>query len=190
MANAGYGIFIETTPKRVSRAAKVKVFSGEQHFKTKSKIIEDKGTFYCPVIASLITAGGRLLLAILEREVRKAAGMYLFCDTDSMAILAARKSRKVRLTAPENDTQQVVAALSWNSVKKIVNKLKNLNPYGFPGSILKVEKDSLKRAVRCSESAVACSKSHLSDDTDASAQYRRQARPSVGDITLGISYAA
>lgn len=145
MANAGYGIFIETTPKRVSRAAKVRVFSGEQHFKTKSKIVEDKGTFYCPVIASLITAGGRLLLAILEREVRKAGGTYLFCDTDSMAILAARKSRKVRLTDPENETQQVVAALSWNSVKKIVNKLKKLNPYGFPGSILKVEKDSLRR---------------------------------------------
>jgi hypothetical protein len=147
MANAGYGIFIETTPKRVSRATKVRVFSGEQQFKTKSKIIEDKGTFYCPVIASLITAGGRLLLAILEREVRKAAGTYLFCDTDSMAILAARKSRRVRLTDLENDTQQVVAALSWNSVKQIVNKLKKLNPYAFPGSILKVEKDSLRRQV-------------------------------------------
>lgn len=145
MANAGYGIFIETTPKRVSRAVRVKVFSGEQQFETKSKIIEDQGTFYCPVIASLITAGGRLLLAILEREVKKAGGTYLFCDTDSMAIVAARKSRKVRLTEPEDATQQVVLALSWNRVKKIVNKLKKLNPYDFPGSILKVEKNSLTR---------------------------------------------
>jgi hypothetical protein len=145
MANSGYGIFIETTPRRVSEPENVKVFSGEHQFKTKSKIVEDKGKFYCPVIASLITAGGRLLLAVLEREVREAGGTYLFCDTDSMAIVAARKSRTARLTDPDSDTRQTATALSWHRVKKIVTKFDSLNPYSFTGSILKVEENSLKR---------------------------------------------
>jgi len=145
MANAGYGIFIETTPKRLSEATEVKVFSGEHYFKTKSKIVEDKGDFYCPVISSLITAGGRLLLAILEREVRDAGGAYLFCDTDSMAVVAENRSRLVRLSDPEAEKQQKVKALSWLRVAKIIAKFERLNPYSFPGSILKVEKNSFER---------------------------------------------
>jgi hypothetical protein len=145
MANAGYGIFIETTPKRVSEALRVEVFSGEHRFTTNSKIVEDKGKFYCPVISSLIAAGGRLLLAILEREVRDAGGTYLFCDTDSMAIVAAKKSRLVRLTDSEANEQQRIKALSWRRVRTIIAKFKRLNPYGFSGSILKVENNSLKR---------------------------------------------
>lgn len=145
MANSGYGIFIETTPKRVSKAREVEVFSGEHHYKTKSKIIEDKGKFYCPVISSLITAGGRLFLAIVEREIARAGGAYLLCDTDSMAMVAATKSRLVRLTDPEATEQQKIRALSWREVEKIIAKLRRLNPYSFPGSILKVEKESLKR---------------------------------------------
>jgi len=145
MANSGYGIFIETTPQRVSEAARVNAYSGEHRFKTKSKIVEDKGKFYCPAIASLITAGGRLLLAILEREVTQAKGTYLFCDTDSMAIVASKKARSVRLSEPEAEAQQKAKALSFSKVKKIIAKFKRLNPYTFPGSILKVEMDSLKR---------------------------------------------
>lgn len=145
MANSGYGIFIETTPKRVSEATEIKANSGEHRFETQSKIVEDKGKFYCPVIASLITAGGRLLLGILEREVREAGGTYLFCDTDSMAIVARKKAGLVRLSEPEAEKQQKINALSWDEVKKIIAKFERLNPYSFEGSILKEEKDSLKR---------------------------------------------
>jgi hypothetical protein len=78
MANSGYGIFIETTPRRVSESVKVDVFSGEHHHKTKSKIVEDKGKFYCPVIASVITAAGRLLLAILDTRSEKREAVTFF----------------------------------------------------------------------------------------------------------------
>jgi hypothetical protein len=146
MANSGYGIFIETTPKRISEAVRVRVFSGTRRFNTKSKIVEDKGKFYCPVISSLITAGGRLFLAILEREVRDAGGVYLFCDTDSMAIVAEKKSRLVRLSDPEAEKQQKVKALSWGEVETIIAKLERLNPYSFPG-LLKIEHGSLTRQI-------------------------------------------
>lgn len=139
MANSGYGIFIEVTPRRVSKPKQVAIFSGEFHRKTKSPIVEDKGKFYCPVISSLITAAGRLLLAILEREVREAGGNYLLCDTDSMAIVAARKARSIRLTDPESAKQQKVPALSWQQVKNIVSKFERLNPYDFGGSELPPE---------------------------------------------------
>jgi len=145
MANSGYGIFIETTPRRVSKPKQVAIFSGEFQKKTRSPIVEDKGKFYCPVISSLITAAGRLLLAILEREVREAGGNYLLCDTDSMAIVATQKSRSIRLTDPESAKQQKVKSLSWQRVEGIVSKFERLNPYSFPGSILKIEKDSTKR---------------------------------------------
>jgi hypothetical protein len=62
-----------------------------------------------------------------------------------MAMSAARKSRSVRLSDPDAEKQQRVDALSWRAVKKIIAKFKRLNPYRFPGSILKVEKNSLKR---------------------------------------------
>src|SRR5437667_12521515 len=46
MANAGYGIFIETTPKLVTAGTKLKVFSGEISFPTTSDVLEDKGPWY------------------------------------------------------------------------------------------------------------------------------------------------
>src|SRR4029077_19878955 len=106
---------------------------------TRSRIVEDKGKFYCPVLASLITAGGRLLLGALEREVKIAGGTYLFCDTDSMAFVSARKERTVRLSDPEASERRSVAAISWTTVAGIVAKFESLNPYSFPGSLLKVE---------------------------------------------------
>jgi hypothetical protein len=145
MANAGYGIFIETTPRRVSKAVKTKVYSGEFLDKKKFDVIEDKGKFYCPVISSLITAGGRLLLALLEKEVADAGGSALFCDTDSLAFTSAKQERWVRVSDPEAEKQQFVKALSWKTAAKIIDTFRKLNPYDFSGSILKVEKRSLTR---------------------------------------------
>jgi hypothetical protein len=149
LANAGsYGLFIETTPKRVPERERVDVRSGETSFSTTSDVVEDKGAWYCPVISSLITAGGRLLLAMLERSVTNAGSTYLFCDTDSMSFVANRNSGLVPCVGGHNllpDGQQAVKALSWAEAQQIVSRFEELNPYGFPGSILKVEKESLER---------------------------------------------
>ena len=42
-----------------------------------------------------ITAAARLMLALLEREVTKVGGSYAFCDTDSLAIVATPRRRKI-----------------------------------------------------------------------------------------------
>jgi hypothetical protein len=149
LANAGsYGLFIETTPKRVPDREKIEVFSGESRFHTTSPIVEDKGSWYCPVISSLITAAGRLMLATLERTVVDAGGFYLFCDTDSMAIVANKEGGLIPCAGGSHrlpDGREAVKGLSWIEVQDIVSRFEQLNPYAFRGSILKVEKESLQR---------------------------------------------
>jgi hypothetical protein len=149
LANAGsYGLFMETTPKRVPNREKVTVFSGATRFRTTSPIVEEKGSWYCPIISSLITAAGRLMLAALERSVTDAGGVYLFCDTDSMAIVASKDGGPVPCVGGPHRLpggREVVNALSRIEVQGIVSQFEQLNPYEFRGSILKVEKESLQR---------------------------------------------
>src|SRR5215468_4125204 len=70
------------------RLDKVRVFSGEESFETTSNVVEEPGKWFAPHIASLITSGGRLLLGMLERCIADAGGTFLFCDTDSAAIVS------------------------------------------------------------------------------------------------------
>jgi hypothetical protein len=93
VANSGsYGLFVEVTPEAQASPTAVKVFSGDAKFESPLlSIVERPGRWYSPPLAALITAGGRLLLAMLERCVRDAGGTYLFCDTDSLCIVASSR---------------------------------------------------------------------------------------------------
>src|SRR5206468_5008365 len=85
-------------------------------------------------LASLITSAGRLLLAMTETCVQEKQGTYLFCDTDSLAIVAAQKSGSLKIPGSEN-----VRILSWKEVQEIVDRFIPLNPYdrsAVKGSIL------------------------------------------------------
>jgi hypothetical protein len=139
LANSGsYGLFVELNPKE-STNAKLKVFSGEEAFETTSNIIEEPGKWFAPHIASLITAGGRLLLAMLERCITDAGGTYLFCDTDSAAIVSTEHRQTILMP----DGERPITAMSWDEVDDIIREFENLNPYDrelIPGSILKVHK--------------------------------------------------
>ena len=144
MANAGYGIFIETTPKRVPGRKSVQVFSGEFNFPTTSAIVEDKGPWYCPLIASLITSAGRLFLAMLEAAVKELGGTHLFADTDSMAIVATKGGGLIPCVGGPHrlsDGREAVRSLSWAEVQQTASRFNRLNPYDKQAvpSILKVE---------------------------------------------------
>ena len=71
----------------------VRVFSGRMEFDLDPNPpkLELPGQWFCPFIAAWITAGGRLLLTILERTVTNADGAYVMCDTDSMAVVSTKK---------------------------------------------------------------------------------------------------
>lgn len=154
LANSGaYGLFVELNPERVPndpqtgkpRRTPIRVWKGHQSFPTTTDVIERRGAWFCPWLGSLTTAGGRLLLALLEREVTDAGGSYLLCDTDSMAIVASREGGLVPCRGGAHrmpDGREAVKALSWNDVRTIVAQFSQLNPYDrrtVPSSILKIE---------------------------------------------------
>lgn len=148
LANAGsYGLFVEINPQATAngKRAKVAVFSGETAFETTSQVEENPGAWYFPPFAALITAAGRLLLALLERQVADAGGTYLLCDTDSMAIVASETGGLVSCVGGTHripEGQGAIKALSWNEVKDIVGKFDRLNPYdpeAHTGHLLKIE---------------------------------------------------
>jgi hypothetical protein len=145
LANSGsYGLFVELNPNEAD-AAKVKVFSGEESFETTSDVVEESGKWFAPHIGSLITAGGRLLLAMLEKCIVDAGGTFLFCDTDSAAIVSAK--RRLRIAMP--DGARPITALSRAEVQRIVDGFEPLNPYNRKlGSILKIHKLNLDRDKR------------------------------------------
>jgi hypothetical protein len=85
LANSGsYGLFVEVNTETKKKETRVGYFSGEKQGIISSTYIEKPGAWYFPPVASLITASGRLLLAMLEKSVDKKGGSYLFCDTDSL----------------------------------------------------------------------------------------------------------
>jgi DNA polymerase elongation subunit (family B) len=93
--------------------------------------MENQGRWYFPPVAALITAGGRLLLAMLERCVTDAGGSYLFCDTDSLCIDASEKGGLVPCPGGAHQLpngQQAVKAFSWAHVRSIADRFTALNP--------------------------------------------------------------
>ena len=139
LANSGsYGLFVELNPNDAD-AAELHVYSGEDSFPTHSAVVEEPGKWLAPHIGSLITSGGRLLLAMLERCIADAGGAFLFCDTDSAAIVSAKHRQRVAMP----DAAKPITALSWAEVQHIVDRFEPLNPYNrqlVPGSILKIHK--------------------------------------------------
>ena len=133
-ANSIYGFFVELNPERKKNNVPVKVFSGEKNFPADSDVIENPGPWFFPPLASLITSGGRLLLAMTEACVEAKKGTYLFCDTDSLAIVASKKGGLLRIPGSKG-----IRILSWAEAKKIADKFAALNPYNrkiVKGSIL------------------------------------------------------
>jgi hypothetical protein len=148
LANSGsYGLFVEVNPEKTGKGArkKVKVFSGERIFETTSPVVEPFGTWYCPPLAALITAAGRLLLALLEHLIKTLGGNYLLCDTDSMAIVASENGGLIACAGGPHhlpDGSEAVKALTWHDVQEIVKQFEKLNPYdrsAVPSPVLKIE---------------------------------------------------
>jgi hypothetical protein len=96
--------------------------------------------WFAPHIGSLTTAGGRLLLATLEKCIVNAGGTFLFCDTDSAAIVSTEQRTQIAMP----DGAEPITALSWIEVQGIVDRFASLNPYSLKlvkdKSILKVHK--------------------------------------------------
>src|SRR5258706_3449016 len=109
---------------------------------------DDPGEYCFPPLASLITGGARLMLALLEHSVSELGGTYAMEDTDSMAIVATEHGGMIPCEGGPfrtADQREAIAALPWRDVRAIADRFASLNPYSrdaVPGSILKIEEDN------------------------------------------------
>ena len=124
LANSIYGFFVELIPEHFKQPKNVTVFSGDESFSDSSRVVEKRGKWFAPYLATLITSAGRLLLAMLEIEVQRAGGTYLYCDTDSLAIVASKEGGP--LCVPGAEGKYI---LTWDEVYQITAKFRALNPY-------------------------------------------------------------
>jgi len=84
LANAtSYGIFIEVNTE--DHPTKVLAY-GLKPFYAKVIKTEEFGRFFNPILATMLTSGARLMLAMAEAWLQQHGGYYAFCDTDSMAV--------------------------------------------------------------------------------------------------------
>jgi hypothetical protein len=144
LANSGsYGLFVEVNTETKKKEAQIGYFSGETKGRIPSTYVEKPGAWYFPPLASLITSGGRLLLAMLEKSVNKKEGSYLFCDTDSLCIVGTERGSFVPCLGGESHFRgkSGFKALSLEEIKEITSKFRELNPYdpGLVPEILKIE---------------------------------------------------
>ena len=134
-ANSIYGFFVETnlqyTPE--NKPVLVRVYTGQNTYvpNRRYEIEESHGNWYAPYIASLITSGGRLLLALLENCVIHADGVWAWADTDALAIVANEDGGFVKIQSSEHGKliTRSIKALSWTEVNTITEKFESLNPY-------------------------------------------------------------
>lgn len=152
VANALYGVFAELNKEEYgkNRAKRLDVFSGEHKFRQPAVVVERPGKLQFPPAAALITAGGRLMLAILERMVKNLGGTYLLTDTDSMLFVASKKGGLVPCPGGPHRTAHAtpaIKAITWKQVKGICKRLNSLNPYdqNVVEEILKVEECNFDR---------------------------------------------
>jgi len=123
--STSYGIWVEqnveTRPGR--RAVTVHGSTGEP-FSFKTDKSELPGSYFHPLLATLITGAARLMLAIAERLITDEGLDWCFCDTDSMAIA------KPTDMGSEDFTRRATRIVDWFTP---------LNPYAFHAPILKIE---------------------------------------------------
>lgn len=125
LANAGgYGIYAQLTPGDQPKDVSVRTGqTGTPPLMRRVRHPEGPGPYCYPPLAACITGAARLMLAVLEHEVTTAGGEWLFCDTDSMAIIATDTGGDLIEcpggSAAEPDGAGVVRALSYAEVDGI-----------------------------------------------------------------------
>ena len=150
LANAAsYGIYAEMNRRELEKKAHVTCYGIDREpFICRVAHPDDPGEYCFSPLASLITGGARLMLALLEHCVSALGGTYAMEDTDSMAIVATEDGGLIPCPGGPfqmPDHQEAVRALRWEEVLALSDRFVSLNPYSrdaVPGSILKIEEDN------------------------------------------------
>ncbi|MHA6316523.1 hypothetical protein ACXYN8_02540 [Altererythrobacter sp. CAU 1778] len=123
--STSYGIWMQVNVAKHSKRFDATIFGHDGNpFERETDKAEKPGEYFHPLLGSLITGAARLMLAITESLIAAQGLEWAFCDTDSMAIA------KPDGVASDQFGQRVQEITDWFAA---------LNPYDFPGSILKIE---------------------------------------------------
>lgn len=114
--STSYGIFMEINARE--QDAKEITAYGLEKINCRVKKIEEFGKQVNPLVATFITSGARLVLAIVESILARHNAVHAFCDTDSMAVPPQYK-------------------------KEIQDFFGKLNPYDFDAPLFKVEHENI-----------------------------------------------
>ncbi len=102
---------------------------------------EKPGQYYFPPLAAFITAGARLMLGLLEREIQSRGGVSAFCDTDSLAVVSSRDGSRIAFRDHRGKAIQI-PVLTWGQVTEVLGKFEVLNPYRSGKPLIKLEKEN------------------------------------------------
>ncbi len=149
-ANASaYGSAIEMNPTEHRKPVWVTLHDPDStRYRTTVLRSEEPGSWFHPLVAALVAAAGRLLLATAMRLVADQGGHYAFCDTDSLFVVATETGGLVPCEGGVHRDEQghaAIRALSWQQVHSLAERFAALNPYDptvVPGSILNVEDEN------------------------------------------------
>jgi hypothetical protein len=130
LANAtSYGIFMELNVEELDGKETLRCYGTEGlAFSVETNKLERPGTYFHPLLATLITGGARLMLALTERLAIDAGIDWAFCDTDSMGLAQPEG------ISDEEFLERAQAVRSW---------FDPLNPYKAKGELLKLEDANL-----------------------------------------------
>jgi len=148
LANAtSYGIWAQMDRQEGNKKVKVTCHGIDPEPYTCNVVHPDvPGEFCFPPLASLITGGARLMLALLEYSVTELGGIFTMEDTDSMAVVATEHGGLVPCPGGPHqlkDGSSAVLALSWEQMDRIAERFRKLSPYRDKSrSILKIERDN------------------------------------------------
>jgi hypothetical protein len=154
IANSGaYGCFVETTPEDINPDAPPATTRAEVWGLKPFTAVVERPERHSPLcsfpIASLVTAGARLLLATAEHLVRDAGGEVAYCDTDSLMVITRPEGGFVPCVGGPyrlGDGRRAVVALSWAQLDRILGDLAALkvyDPHIISGSSFKIEDENL-----------------------------------------------
>jgi hypothetical protein len=141
---AAYGLFAEMNISTAKEETDLICWGKDGPYPSTAARPEVPGEYCFPPFASLITAGARLLMAMLEYAVTAEGGTYVMEATDSMAIAATPQGGTVKLSSGEQ-----INTLSFAQVEAIRESFVPLNPTAIPGSILGIKLDSMNRQIYC-----------------------------------------